>query len=128
MSDPLSATLDFGRTLVDKLFPDKDEANRLKATLTTMALNGELEEFKARVDVIVAEANGASWLQRNWRPLTMLWFSALIGMYWFGYAPDYLTENPELVQELFELIKLGLGGYVIGRSAEKIADKWNPLK
>jgi len=48
----------------------------------------------------------------------MVWFSALIGGHWFGVTPDNLSD--EAVLSLFGLIKLGLGGYVLGRSAEKI--------
>jgi len=39
-------------------------------------------------------------------------------------APDYLVNNSELVTELFALLKIGIGGYVVGRSAEKIAKDW----
>jgi len=80
--------------------------------------NLEKTRLEVRGQAIQAEATGESWLQRNWRPLTMVWFSALIGGYWFGYTPENLSE--EAILSLFGLIKLGLGGYVLGRSAEKI--------
>jgi hypothetical protein len=69
--------------------------------------------------VIISEAKGESFLQRNWRPITMLWFCIIIAMYWFGVSPPNATEA--VILELFGIIKLGLGGYTIGRSGEKIA-------
>jgi hypothetical protein len=49
----------------------------------------------------------------------------LIGLYFFGFAPEYLVENPEIVKELFNLLQIGIGGYIVGRSGEKIASSWN---
>ncbi len=91
-----------------------------QAAIKLRQIESQLEQTRLEVrgQVVQAEATGESWLQRNWRPLTMVWFSALIGGYWFGYTPDNLSD--EAVLSLFGLIKLGLGGYVIGRSAEKI--------
>jgi len=125
--NPLSAVLSIGSTLIDKLIPDKDQANQLKAELSQQAMAGKLKELEGQVSIITTEAQG-NWLQRSWRPLTMIWFSVLLGMYWFGMAPDYLVDNPETVDQLFGLLKIGIGGYVLGRSAEKISEKWNPIK
>ena len=85
--------------------------------------NLEKTRLEVRGQAIQAEATGESWLQRNWRPLTMIWFSILLGGYWFGYTPENLSE--EAILSLFGLIKLGLGGYVLGRSAEKITKEFS---
>lgn len=106
--------------LIDKAVPDKDLREKLKADYRMAALTMQSKEFEAAASIVTAEAKGESWLQRNWRPLTMLWFVGLIGAYWLGLAPDYLVNNPETVQELFRIVQVGLGGYVVGRSAEKI--------
>lgn len=82
-------------------------------------LDYEKTQVSAQSSVVVSEASGESFLQRNWRPMTMIWFSTIIGLYWFGVKPAYV--NDAVVMELFGLIKLGLGGYVIGRSVEKVA-------
>jgi hypothetical protein len=39
--------------------------------------------------------------------------------YWFGLTPSDLPQDS--VDEMFQLVKIGLGGYVVGRSGEKIA-------
>jgi hypothetical protein len=91
-----------------------------QAAVKVRQIESQLEQtrLEARGQVVQAEAKGESWLQRNWRPLTMVWFSILLGAYWFGFTPENLSD--EAILSLFGLIKLGLGGYVIGRSVEKI--------
>lgn len=75
-----------------------------------------------RGNIIIAEAQGDSWLQRNWRPITMLVFVALIVAHWLGWSAPGLTEQERLA--VFEIIKIGLGGYVVGRSVEKGIKSW----
>nr|WP_289108757.1 3TM-type holin [uncultured Halomonas sp.] len=74
--------------------------------------------IQQRGSVVTAEANGESWLQRSWRPLTMLFFVALIGAHWLGFTDDSVSD--EVVLSVLDLVQIGIGGYVIGRSAEKV--------
>ncbi|WNZ54798.1 3TM-type holin [Microbulbifer sp. MKSA007] len=108
--------------VIDKAFPDKTEANRLKAQVDSQLISMDLEELKAATQVITAEASGESWLQRNWRPVTMLTFVGLIVFHWLGWTAPNLSEEQTLV--LLEIVKIGLGGYVVGRSAEKAMKAW----
>lgn len=48
----------------------------------------------------------------------MLTFGALIVARWFGWAAPNLTEAEYI--KLWDIVELGIGGYVIGRSAEKV--------
>ena len=58
----------------------------------------------------------------------MLTLVGLVVSYFFGLAPEYLINNPDIVEELFSIVKIGLGGYVIGRSAEKGIREWKKIK
>ncbi len=108
--------------MIDKVVTDKDLAQKIKFDLQTQAHSGEMKELDAAMKIIVAEAQGGSWLQRSWRPVTMLTFAGLIVAKWMGLSAPGITEQIELA--LFEIIKIGLGGYVVGRSAEKVATAW----
>ena|SRR5690606_5913860 len=108
--------------VIDKSVEDKDQAAQIKAKLQEMAMAGQLKELESAAQIIVAEAQGESWLQRNWRPLTMLTFVALVVSTWLGFAAPGLNHDLEIL--LFEIIQVGLGGYVIGRSAEKIIKEY----
>ena len=72
-----------------------------------------------QTEIIVAEAKG-NWLQRSWRPILMLAFGFIV-IYVKFVAPLFNLQSPELENEFWNLLQLGIGGYVIGRSAEKIA-------
>lgn len=91
-----------------------------EAAIKLRRIEADLEAslIQGRAQVVTAEAQGESWLQRNWRPLLMLWFGALVGAHWLGMTPENL--DPAAVGHLLDIVQLGIGGYVIGRSAEKI--------
>jgi hypothetical protein len=65
--------------------------------------------------IVTAEANSSNWLAASWRPITMLTFLALVVGDTFGLFATPLRD------EAWTLLQIGLGGYVVGRSGEKIA-------
>jgi len=110
--------------LVGKFVEDVDKANELRAQMfgVQMQMSEKMMDYErqlldAQKSVIVAEATGQSWMQRNWLPITMLTFLALVVCDSFGWL-----ANP-LAGEAWTLLQIGLGGYVAGRSLEKIAPK-----
>jgi len=110
-------------TLFDKLIPDPKAKAAAQMELMTLASSGQLKELEAAMTVITAEAKSEHWIVAAWRPITMLVFVAIIANNYLLYP--YLTlfwdAAPllELPQSLWELLKIGLGGYVVGRSVEK---------
>lgn len=123
MSIPvIGAALDLIGKAIDKAFPDKTKANELKAAIDRELVNLSAEELRSATAIITAEAQGESWLQRNWRPLLMLWFAGLVGAHWLGYTPSSLPES--VVNNLLAIVQVGIGGYVVGRSAEKGIKAW----
>lgn len=120
----LSAAVKPVTDLVDELHTSDEEKGQIKHAMLTLqnemssqvlALEGQL--LAARSSIINTEASGESWLQRNWRPITMLTFLVLVVLDTFG-----LTQF-RLAGEAWTLLQVGLGGYVLGRSAEKIIPK-----
>ena len=110
-ADPLTAVLDVGGKLLDKFFPDADA--EMKSNLQQF-----MAVFTAQAQIVQAEAQSQNWLASSWRPITMLTFVVLIVARWFGWAAPNLSEAEYL--KLWDIVQLGLGGYVIGRSVEKI--------
>ena len=123
--------LDKGLGIVDQLIEDKDKANEIKAAIRQQVLVQQHDEIvqalESQTKIILAEARGG-WLQRNWRPLLML---IVIGILANNYviAPYIELFFPgrslilELPGGLWALLNVGVGGYVAGRSAEKILKK-----
>jgi hypothetical protein len=96
----------------------KNKLVQIENEMSAKLLAYEGQVLKSKSEIITAEANGQSWIQRNWRPVTMLTFVGLVSAHWLGLTPDTLSEVEVL--EMMGLVKIGLGGYVVGRSAEKI--------
>lgn len=116
--DPLSAALEVGGKLIDRLWPDPTQRDQAKLQLLEMAQKGELAELSARAGIVQAEAASSNWLASGWRPITMLTFTGLIVARWLGWSAPGISEAEVL--KLWDIVQLGLGGYVIGRSVEKI--------
>ena len=110
---------DIGK-VIDDIFTNDEERQRAKNELVKIIQQKELELQKMQTEIIVAEAKG-NWLQRSWRPILMLAFGFIV-IYVKFLAPLFDLKIPELENEFWNLLQLGIGGYVIGRSAEKIAD------
>ena len=107
--------------IVDDVVEDKDEANRLKFEIHRQLIENKSNELESAAKIVLTEAQG-SWLQRNWRPLLMVTFAALVVVHWFGLTAPNIPENVQ--NSLLNIVMVGVGGYVVGRSGEKIADKF----
>jgi hypothetical protein len=107
--------------VIDNLFTSEEERLKAKNEIFKVLQEQQLELQKLQTEIIVSEANG-NWLQRSWRPILMLAFGFIV-IYVKFVAPLFDLRIPELENEFWNLLQLGIGGYVIGRSAEKIASK-----
>ncbi|MDO6839580.1 3TM-type holin [Paraglaciecola chathamensis] len=111
--------------LVDELHTSDEERLQLQSQIKAVenellakVIAYENQLLQSKTDIITAESTGQSWIQRNWRPITMLTFLVLVVMDSFGWLPNPLAE------EAWTLLQIGLGGYVAGRSAEKITHQY----
>jgi hypothetical protein len=118
--------------VVDQLVEDKDLAMKIKAEAKRRVLEVDVTKYatqlEAQKSVLVAEIQGESWIQRNWRPAIMMMFGAIIANNYiifpylslFDSTKDAVTQL-DLPEVMWDCLKLGLSGYIVGRSAEKIA-------
>lgn len=114
--------------VVSEFVEDPDKKNALAQKLKMAVMSQVSKELEAKRDIIVAEAKSEHWLTANWRPLSMVSFVVMLLTYWWGLAPEYIVNNEKVVEWLMEIIKFGLGGYVLGRSGEKIAKDYFKTK
>ncbi len=114
--------------IIDKNVEDKDLATKLKADLTTAAMTQEYNLESKRADVVMTEMKGASWLQQSWRPILMLTIVAIVANNYIIFPYLHLfTDKVTMLQlpsELYTLLTVGVGGYIIGRSGEKMVKEW----
>ena len=116
---------DIGK-VIDNLFTSEEERINARNKIIQVLKEKELELQKMQTEIIIAEAKG-NWLQRSWRPILMLSFGFIIIYTKFISQLSSHLVTPELEPEFWNLLDIGIGGYVIGRSAEKIVDKAGPI-
>lgn len=118
--------------VLENLFPDP--AARAAAQLqmqeainqaTAMQLDAEAKATVAQAQVVTAEVSGQSAMQRNWRPMLMYLFMVIILNNYILF-PLLHAMFPSMVvlavpEQMWSLIEICVGGYVGGRSLEKIA-------
>lgn len=105
--------------VVDNLTGSDEEKSTAKNKLTKLVTGILLQVKQLQTSVVLAEIGKGSWLTTNWRPLVMITLTLLLVAKWAGFTVEV---DSELELELMKIIKLGLVGYVGGRSLEKIAD------
>lgn len=122
---------------LDAIWPDpatKAEAQRKLLEQMQIGENAELNaaiaQLQEQAKVVLAEAQGESWLQRNWRPVLMLTIVLIVANNYliapylralFGASSIPILDLPD---RLWDLMTLGVGGYVAGRSVEKGLRIW----
>jgi hypothetical protein len=111
---------------LDKLFTSKEEKILAENAIKQILIQKELELQKMQTEIIVAEAKG-NWLQRSWRPILMLAFGFIV-IYVKFIAPLFDLKIPELENEFWNLLQIGIGGYVIGRTGEKMMNSYSESK
>ncbi|MGJ8682931.1 3TM-type holin [Paraglaciecola sp.] len=121
----ISSIFEPATKLIDEIHTSDEEKLQLQAQIKSVenellakVMDYESQLLKSKTAIITAEATGQSWLQRNWRPITMITFLVLVVLDSFGLLAFRLSEDA------WTLLKIGLGGYVAGRSAEKITQQY----
>ena len=109
---------------IEKSVPDKDLQEKLKAQLQTQLLQSNTAELQAAAKIVEAEAK-SGWFSASWRPLLMyvlifilIWNYVLGPVILFFFKASITITLPG---DVWTLLQIGLGGYVVGRSAESVA-------
>ena len=119
---PAADLIDSMHTSTEEKLTLKNKLAVIENTMTAKTIEYETKLLAAKTSIITAEATGESWMQRNWRPITMLTFLALVVCDSFGWL-----ANP-LAGEAWTLLQIGLGGYVTSRGVEKVVSKLKAAK
>lgn len=121
-------TIGLGLSLIQRLFPDKKSRDEATLKLLDLEQSGALKEMATRANIIITEAQSGSWLASNWRPMLMVLFGIIIAnnyvlapyLHGFGLPSVSVPIPPDM----WQLLKLGVGGYIVGRSVEKGIKSW----
>ena len=112
---PISGIVNSISELIGQLTLPAREKRELEIGLLKLIQELERELTQARAVAVQEEVKG-NWLQRSWRPLVMLVFALIVLAGTFTTLP-ILSDT----SRFWDLLEIGLGGYVIGRGGEKMA-------
>lgn len=124
----LKAILPGVSNVIGKVVKDRDLAQKLEHELSMHLISHSEKELEAAASVVIAEAQSQSWLTRNWRPMIMMLFGFIIANNYViaPYAQLFFEASVvlETPPDLWDLMKIGIGGYVVSRGAEKTVKSW----
>src|SRR5712664_1815138 len=128
--NPVKVLADIANSII--VMNDTETTEKLKAQEQVLAAQTELsmkamdlqtQLTDAQAKVITAEITSQSWLARNWRPILMLTFTFIVA--WNYIIVPIAGATPATIPpDMWTLMKIGVGGYIIGRSAEKGIAAW----
>ena len=126
--DPISAVLDIGGKLIDRLWPDPSQAAAAKLELVKLQQSGELAQIAGQLEINKVEAASSNVFVSGWRPFAGWVCGSALAYSYIVYpllvwgcaiwvptiTPPKLGNDGMLYELLFAM--LGLGGL---RSFEK---------
>ena len=116
----LAPLLEFGKDLIGRFFPDEEERRKAEADFLRQAMDGELKQVIAQLEINAREATHPSVFVAGWRP-AFGWCGALGFLYatigqptlaWLAAIKGWPTP-PELNLDLLWVVvtgMLGIGG------------------
>ena len=126
--DPVSALLDIGGKVIDRVWPDPIQAATAKLELIKLQQSGELAAMAGQLEINKVEAASASVFVSGWRPFigwvcgiacAWNWIGLKIALFAAAYFDHPLTLASADLSEMMPVLlgMLGIGGL---RTIEKL--------
>lgn len=127
--DPVSAIIEVGTKVFDRLFPDPAQATAAKLELYKLQQSGELTIIAGQMEINKIEAANSSVFVSGWRPFigwvcgagcAWNWLGLPIALFACEMMGKHIEMKPADISEMLPLLMgmLGLGGL---RTYEKVA-------
>lgn len=120
-------------SIIDKAVTNDAERAEAKAKIADTTADILRNALAAQQAVLLSELNGNK-LQRNWRPIVALSFGFIVFASYFLFpllniwlnnaALTLLINDLKANHNFWQLMEVMVGGYAIGRTAEKIAENF----
>lgn len=124
----LAPLLEFGKDLIGRFFPNEEERQKAEAEFLKAAMDGELKQVMAQLQINAQEAANTSVWVSGWRPF-FGWIGGVGFLYatvvqpvtvWYGSAHGW-PNPPEINIDLLWVVITGLLGIGGLRTYEKRA-------
>jgi hypothetical protein len=128
--DPVTAILNIGNTVIDRLIPDKTAAAQAKAQLIQAEINGDLAAAHDQLNVDAIEAASQSTFVAGWRPFVG-WGCGAAVVYSYVVQPflvsimvfSKVNFDPTKLPHLDMITLIGLLTTMLGFGAMRSIDK-----
>lgn len=114
--------------VIDNVHTSKEEKMLIEQAILEMEQNASDLLVETQGKIIEAEAKSEHFLTSTWRPITALVFVAIVANNYIIapytgalFGTKIMLEIPS---QMWDLLKLMIGGYVGSRGVEKVAKEW----
>ena len=116
--------------ILDAYISDVELRRKLAGELQTQLLTSLSKATEQGAGIVMAEVKSEHWLTRSWRPLlmlTLMGFLVLAGLILpmgdlVAGGPLHFEPHWQILPPQFwDFLSIGMGGYIGGRSLEKVA-------
>ena len=111
--------------IVKEAIPDHDKKAEAENKVRLALLENTKQIEASASQSILAEAKSESWIASSWRPILMFNITLIVSVNYLIFPLIEVATGSKLMiplpDELWTLLTVGVGGYVVGRSGEKVA-------
>jgi hypothetical protein len=111
--------------IVKEAIPDPDKKAEAENKVRLALLENTKQIEASASQIILAEAKSESWIASSWRPILMMNITLIVSVNYLIFPLiEVVSGNKMMIplpDELWTLLTVGVGGYVVGRSGEKVA-------
>uniref|UniRef100_A0A6H1ZZC2 Putative holin n=1 Tax=viral metagenome TaxID=1070528 RepID=A0A6H1ZZC2_9ZZZZ len=128
--DPLTAVMDLGGKIIDKIWQDPTQRDQAKLELLKMQQSGELDAVKVQMSAILAEAQSSDpWTSRARPSFLYVMYIMILAAIPMGilsaFNPDLAVKIADglkawlaaIPEALWAVFGIGYTGYTVARSA-----------
>lgn len=114
--------------IIKKIVPDSGKNSEIEREIKLALLESAdgIEELRGKI--VLAEASSSNWLTASWRPLLMMVIITIVALNYLMFPVINMflgsTYAIDLPDQLWSLLQIGVGGYIVGRSGEKMITTW----
>ena len=123
--------LQFLGPALEKVIPDAGKRADVQAEFQKAVLDNQTALNQAMASVMTADAASEGWLSRNARPMVVVW--GLFMVTYVGVVAPMLGLQKEVIaalaatpDNLWNLISIGIGGFMLARTVEKGLSAFTP--
>ena len=122
---PIGPIIEIIGSVLNKVIPNADDRAKAQEEITRKLIENEAAIYDAMKTVMAADAASDSWMTRNARPAVVFW--CLTMMTWLVISPAFgllaatIAALKAIPSDMWNVVMISIGGYILGKSGVDIA-------